>query len=98
MKIIRTVTPEITIQEFADRHRLVMSTRRVKRKGGDNRYEYRASFQNCSIETYSGVLFIEGRGDTEEEAIAAYASVITLERVLNRGTGHCILVDILDGR
>ncbi len=86
MKIETEYIPEMTIEEFADQHGLVMIVReRAVDIGASHRYY--ARFQNVEVEE-NGLLASEsGDGSTPAEAIVAYGHAISLRRIRNGTEG-----------
>lgn len=80
MKIETDFIEEITIEEFAERHDLVMCViERHKwiRKGARTLPRYYASFKNSDISKPGVLVGASGNGETPEEAITDYASEIS---------------------
>lgn len=76
MKIERHLVPESTLEDFADKHGLVMvvnerptSYRPLKR--------FYVKFSHIEIKDGRCLISPHGNGDTEEEAIADYAQCIS---------------------
>ena len=81
MEIVRELIPVSTIEDFADKHGLVME---VKERGGDWRGsggQFYARFKNSDVLDGHFLVGTFGNGHTEDEAICAYASEIS-EKVL----------------
>jgi len=71
MRIVRRVPERMTIEEFAEKHDLVMEV--VRRKGGN----YYAHFQRAEVKDGSILIGTSGEGLTEDEAISNYATEIS---------------------
>jgi hypothetical protein len=81
MKIERQVIPEMTIQEFADKHELTMRVNeRPKPIGSPDRFY--ASFVGAEIMDGGCLVGMFGDGATEEDAITAYARRIELRTLV----------------
>jgi hypothetical protein len=81
MKIKREDIPSMTIEQFADAHNLVMVVMERRLPEGDPS-RYYARFEHCEV---GGDGFLRGEfgnGRTPEEAIADYATAITLKRIV----------------
>lgn len=73
--------PKTTIEEFAEKHGLVMEvTERALPNSNDSRYF--ASFENSDIKEGSMLIGAFGNGATPEEAIANYAKRISLQKLV----------------
>lgn len=80
MKIETDYIPEMTIEEFADKHGLVMEVHeRPKNIGASDRYY--AHFRRISVVGDGVLSSVFGNGRTPEEAIAAYACQISLQTI-----------------
>lgn len=76
---------ETTIEEFADRHGLVMevSERRMDRWQRSHRLErFTATFKGVEVADAGMLLSVYGSGDTEIDAIRNYAERISSERLV----------------
>lgn len=86
MKIEREDVPQMTIEEFAEKHDLVMEVReRPYPVGSPGRYY--ASFKNSDTMEDGCIVGTHGDGPTPEAAIKDYAAELSLKRlVLNAFT------------
>lgn len=88
MKIKEFLIPEQTIEEFADDHNLVMELHErpseIMHKMDISRYY--ASFSHAEIKKGSMLCSAPGNGDTKEDAISAYASIISEQRLIINAT------------
>ncbi|GAF90278.1 unnamed protein product [marine sediment metagenome] len=80
MEIERKIVEEITIEEFAERHNLIMEIRDRGLKSEHPRYY--ASFKNSEIEGDGVLIGAYENGETEEEAIQGYAKRISEETLV----------------
>lgn len=86
MKIEREFITRESIENFADRHGLTM---RVNERSTSGLPRFYARFKD--VEVGNGCILIGafGNGDTEDEAIAAYAAEISKQRlIVNAGTAE----------
>ena len=80
MKLKLEEIPKMTIEEFADKHDLVMEVHERKRPiGSPDRYY--AHFERCEVMQNGCLAGVYGNGATPEAAIADYATRLQLTRV-----------------
>lgn len=75
MHIERHYVPDSTIEQFADKHGLVMVVRERGRDYGSSRFY--AMFKDAVVADRECCIGVYGNGATEEEAISAYALAIS---------------------
>lgn len=78
MEIVRNLTEEMTLEEFADKHGLRMEVNERGHERGSPSNFY-AHFEDFALQSECGYFLIGtyGNGATEEEAIANFAKEIT---------------------
>ncbi len=96
MKIIHQDQERMSIERFAEKHNLTMVVIRESLLLEPGKFLFHAHFNNTSVECYAGIVFLQGIGDTEKQAISGYAAAISGERLLNYSTGHRILIGQLE--
>lgn len=79
MKIIRELVPEMTLEQFADQHGLVMKV--TERRYADLP-KYYAYFEHAEIRDGGMLIGTYGNGHTEDEAIKAYGRQISLKTLV----------------
>jgi hypothetical protein len=82
MRINRDVVPQSTLQEFAEKHDLVM---RVIERGASrpsHAERYCAYFEHCEIKGAGVLIGVHGNGDTEDAAIEDYMRQISEKRLV----------------
>lgn len=85
MKIQRYPIERMTIEEFAEKHDLIMEiherTPLNMGKRWHPRYRFYARFKDSGVISGSDLIMACGNGKTEEEAIADYQHYINLETI-----------------
>ncbi len=95
MKINRENIVIGSIERFASIYCLEMVIKKVGIIEGHNTYyKYYAYFQGISVQTNSGTAFVQGYGDTEEEAIKNYARHIKLHRLITEKGKYIYVWDL----
>lgn len=79
MKIERNFIPEIDIAKFAEANGLTMQVNERRNHAPEARFY--AHFKNCEVMDGGCLIGNFGNGATEDQAIAEYASAISLKRV-----------------
>ena len=82
MKITRKLIPEMTLEEFADKHGLELEVCERRRDRLPHAGRFYAMFARAEVMDPPGFLSgVSGDGDTEEEAIRDYAERISEKRL-----------------
>ena len=77
MKIEITEHPRMTLEEFADKHGLVMQVRERSPEYAKAYARYYACFKNCNVHRGHTLHGVFGNGNTPEEAIKNYSQQIS---------------------
>lgn len=77
MKVVVDSVPEMSIDEFADRHGLVMRVRERAHKPVGSPQRFFASFNNVEVKDRGCLVSVYGDGRTPEDAIDAYARALS---------------------
>ena len=78
MKIAIEAVPEMTLEEFADLHELLME---VRERSNPDLPRYYAHFKHTDVMENEFLVGVYGDGSTIEEAIAAYGPKISLMQI-----------------